>query len=231
MNADVSLKDNAVPAMVEFMRASERLIGVSPVIYDQGIPRHAAGRAMTPLLTVARDTFFGKPLRWTRWYIKAMMSEHWPGETFFAEKITNGCCLLRREAFLSIGGFAESQLLYWTEEEFGRRAARLGYVQAAFGKATVDHDHGSSTVTLPRSFLRAIVVHDRISYIYRSFGPSQALMVELLMIFRPKIHKALDDLRSYQKWRPKIKAIKAGFSANLEQIGKETHQRHQEKIL
>ena len=118
MNADICLVDRGILEILRFMQSDDRIVGVSPSIRDKGELRHSACDLMTPMLAVARDTFIGKLLRRTDWYRRAAYLEVDPNSVFFSPKITNCCCVLRRDAFLSLGGFDTSQLLYWTEEAF-----------------------------------------------------------------------------------------------------------------
>lgn len=201
MNADVFLQDGSLREIADFMASNRDLVAVSPAVEDGGRLRHLAHGAMTPSLALARDTVIGKVLRRTKWYRRAMLDDV-PAETIFrAPKITNCCCVLRRESFLAMGGFDAQQLLYWTEEDFALRAAEAGHEQAVYGKSRVRHEHGSSTATLPRALLRAIVVRDRVSYMRRHFGPTAAALVELAVFLRPKLWRSAYDWYAFLRHR------------------------------
>lgn len=187
MNADIFLQNDPASDILSFMEAHEDLIAVSPAVKDAGRLRHLAHEAITPALAIARDSVLGKVLQRTQWYHRALFENVQPDEVFCAPKITNCCCIIRRDRFVALGGFHPDQLLYWTEEDFALRAAKAGYRQAVFGKCSVVHEHGSSTAKLPFSFLRAIVVRDRISYMRRHFGFLATIIVELAVFFRFKL--------------------------------------------
>ncbi len=205
MNADIRLENRRIIEILSFMQSEDRIVAVSPSINDNGRLRHSAHDLMTPMLIVARDTFLGKVLRRTDWYRCAAYAKVDPNRVFFSRKITNCCCVLRRDAFLSLGGFDASQLLYWTEEAFAWKAASVGYWQAVYGKCSVLHDHGASTSTLAKSFLRAIVVRDRWSYTRRHFGWLSNVLVEILILLRPRFWQIVKDYISYWRHRSRIK--------------------------
>ena len=187
MNADVFLEDDSILGLVDFMEEHADLLATSPAVRDGGRTRHMAHDVVTPMLTVARDSVLGKVFRRTRWYRQAMHEQSAPNQVFFVPKITNSCCVLRCQAFVDLGGFHPGQFLYWTEEDIALRAAAAGYRQAVVGSSVVGHQHGTSTSTLPRSVLRAMIVHDRVAYMRRNFGALAAALVELAVALRPKI--------------------------------------------
>lgn len=204
LNADVFLEDNSILEALSFINKDETLIAVSPSIKDGGFRRHGAHQIITPMLSIARDSFFGKIFKYTVWYHKSMLNHLHADEIFYAQKITNCCCIIRREEFIKIGGFNTKQLLYRTEEDFAIRCKKMGYKQAVYGKSTVSHEHGSSTATLNYSFLRAIFVHDRINYINKHYGSLKMIIVELLILLRPKIWNSIYDYFSFFKHHKKI---------------------------
>ena len=187
MNADIFLQNDQLSDILPFMEAHEDLIAVSPAVKDAGRLRHLAHEAITPALAIARDSVLGKMLQRTRWDHRALFENVQPDEVFCAPKITNCCCIIRRDGFVALGGFHPDQLLYWTEEDFALRAGEAGYRQAVFGRCSVVHEHGSSTAKLPFPLLRAIVVRDRLSYMRRHFGFLATVIVELAVFFRPKL--------------------------------------------
>jgi len=201
MNADVRLEDDAFADIVELMEASPELVAVSPSVEDDGRLRHMAHEVVTPSLAIARDSVLGMILRRTRWYRRAMLEDVPPDAVFRAPKITNCCCVVRRDAFLAMGGFDRRQLLYWSEEVFAIRAAEKGYEQAVYGTCRVSHEHGSSTGTLPSSLLRAIVVRDRLAYMSRHFGMAAALLVELAVFPRLKLWRSASDWWNFFRHR------------------------------
>lgn len=207
LNADVCLNDNLPLEMAGWVLAHPRVIAASPSICDGGSRRHSAHVATTPLLSIAGDAFVGKPLKRTAWFRRQWMAHIPPYSIFFSPTITNCACLVRREPFLAIGGFCEEQLLYWTEEDFARKSAAASWQQAVYGLCTVTHDHGTSTSTLDGRLLRAIVVHDRLSYMRRYFGLSRALAVEIAIMLTPRLSRPLFDLQAYLSHRSTIRAI------------------------
>lgn len=201
MNADVRLEDESFADIVKLMQANPELVAVSPSVEDDGRLRHMAHDVVTPSLAIARDSVLGKILRRTSWYRRAMLEDVQPDSVFRAPKITNCCCVVRREPFLAMGGFDRRQLLYWSEEDFALRAANAGYEQAVYGRCRVSHQHGSSTATLPRSLLRAIVVRDRLTYMTRHFGLVAALLVELAVFPRLKLWRSASDWLGFFRHR------------------------------
>lgn len=206
MNADVFLEESSnLEYIIEYMTANPDLVATSPAIRDSGKLRHQAHNSITPLMCIARDTFAGKPLRRTKWYRNANHSDHAANEVFFSEKITNCCCMIRRNTFLKTGGFDTRLILYWTEEEFGRRCSRLGLKQAVFGHSTACHQHGGSTKSVDKLLIRAIYTYDRLTYMRVNFGFIRMLAVEILMILRPTFWHTLRDYYGIILYRRKIK--------------------------
>lgn len=210
MNADVCLEEpDTVERLVSYMNQHSDTIAVSPSIRDGTQLRHQAHRSITPQLCIVRDSFVGRLLRGSKWYRRANYQDKMPRAVFDAQKITNCCCMVRREKFLELGGFDERLILYWTEEEFGLKAQRRGYSQAVFGPCTVTHRHGASTASLNRSLLRGIYVRDRFVYMRSNFGLTAALLVEGLLALRPSFWGALYDYAGYLANRKAIAELSA----------------------
>jgi GT2 family glycosyltransferase len=207
MNADIALVDASVADIAAFMETRDEVIAVSPSVRDQGRVRHMASGIITPGLCIARDSFWGAAMRQSTWYRRAMGDAIDPHTVFDAEKITNCCCMLRRESFCALGGFSVRQILYWTEEEFAVRVKRRQMRQCVFGKSIVEHEHGSSAKKLPGALVRAICVHDRLAYMRFLFGPIVAVFVEAALL-RPRFWKSIVEYSHYLSKKNEINRIK-----------------------
>jgi GT2 family glycosyltransferase len=207
MNADITLIDASVADIADYMETRDEVIAVSPSVRDHGHVRHLSSAIITPGLCIARDSFWGAALRRGNHYRSAMGDDIDPHTVFDAAKITNCCCMLRRESFCALGGFSVRQLLYWTEEEFAVRVNRHHLRQCVFGKSIVEHEHGSSTKKLPAALVRAIYVHDRLAYIRFLFGKASAVLVEAALL-RPRFWKSLRDYFFYLSKMGEINRIK-----------------------
>lgn len=214
LNADVFIEDSKIYGLIGFIEKHRDVVAVSPSIMDNQQIRHAAHKPITPLLSIARDSFVGKMLKYSRWYKNAMFNNYAAHNVFFAPKITNCCCVLNRRLFLNLGGFDSDQLLYWTEEEFALRARRSGYRMAVYGPYQVVHEHGSSTSTLAKGLLRAIYVRDRIGYMRKNFGLFRSVLVETAILLRPKIWNSIYDYVCFLRYKSQIER----FSYKIKQL-------------
>lgn len=207
MNADITILDDSVLQVVDYMDNRNDLIAVSPSVRDHGLLRHMSSGIITPVVCIIRDSVWGRVYHDSAFYRSVMGDNCRPDEIFDIEKITNCCCMIRCKEFLEIGGYSQRQILYWTEEEFAMRIKKRGMKQAVYGKSVVEHEHGSSTQKLPASLIRAIYVHDRIRYMLSQYGLLYALLVEILLV-RPKIWKTIMEYLWLFRYRRKIEEIK-----------------------
>lgn len=207
MNADVWLENSCVLELVEYVENSPEIAAVSPAVEDAVQIRHMAHSAVTPSIAVARDAFPGKILRRTDWYRRMMFQHKEPYEIFDVPKITNSCCVLNRAIYRELGGFSTEQFLYWTEEDFAIKVAQAGYRQTVFGSCRVHHEHGSSSRKQPPGLIRAITVRDRFVYMKHHFGVMKAVLVDLAVIFRPKLWRSFKDLLCLIRYLPEMRRI------------------------
>jgi GT2 family glycosyltransferase len=207
MNADITLIGASIAGITDYMETRDEVIAASPSVRDHGRVRHLSSGIITPGLCIARDSFWGAAIRRGKKYRMAMGDAIDPYSVFDAAKITNCCCMLRRESFCALGGFSVRQLLYWTEEEFAVRVNRYNMRQCVFGKSVVEHAHGSSTKKLPAALVRAIFVHDRIAYMRFLFGTVSAVLVEMALL-RPRFWKSILEYISYLSKKGEIDRIK-----------------------
>lgn len=94
--------------------------------------------------------------------------------------LSGACMLLRREAFLSVGGFDPSYFMYCEDMDLCRRLADAGWQQVHVPTSVVLHTGGHATRRRPREMLRA---HHRSlhQYLARQYaGPLLAPLRALL---------------------------------------------------
>lgn len=77
--------------------------------------------------------------------------------------VSGACMLIRRTAFLQVGGFDERYFLYWEDADLCRRLGQKGYTTRYVPAATVTHTGGGSSRTARPLAIRAF---HRSAYLY-----------------------------------------------------------------
>lgn len=132
LNPDAALEPGTLEALRDKLVASPETGVVGPAIYDA---------------TFALELSWGSdPTLWSEWrraraHAKGMAERPAGGPV---DWVTGGCCLIRREAWVAIGGFDPRFFLYFEDLDLCRRARAAGYQIAYLPEASARHTRGVS---------------------------------------------------------------------------------------
>jgi GT2 family glycosyltransferase len=146
LNADVSLDQGALAAMLAFVDAHPACGVVAPRLrYPDGSPQPSAKRIQSLAFALGEVLWVHElipqnPLVQRLYYHEGDLS---PGAT--VETVSGATMLIRRDAYRRVGGFDEGFRMYFEETDFCLRLNQCGYRSAVCEAATAVHWHGAST--------------------------------------------------------------------------------------
>ena len=184
LNPDCRLERGALAAMRAVLDAEPSCAAVGPRILDpdgavqgsaRGDPdmltglfgRTGALRVLLPFLPVARRNVVVEDA------IKTGQ------QSVAVDWLSGACMLVRREPFLTVGGFDERYFLYWEDADLCRRLRSRGYHVRYVPGATAVHQVGRSSETARASSIRAF--HDSAYLYYSTHVAPGALSVKRLL--------------------------------------------------
>lgn len=144
MNADVELRRGAVSALRDAITADERRAVVGPRIWDAGGNIELSARDFPRWHTGV----LGRRSRVTQALAKrgrppaGLSAAHGCAQS--VDWVSGACQLVRRDAFIEVGGFDEGYWMYWEDADFCRRLAHRGLLTWFAPDAEVDHYTGAS---------------------------------------------------------------------------------------
>jgi len=157
-NSDVVLEPGAVKAMAAVLDDDRRVAIVGPRVENLDGTLYPSPRTFPDLGMAVGHAFLGQVAprnRFTRRY-RLLDWDH--GRTLDADWVSGSCFLVRREAWVALGGFDEAYFMYAEDVDLCWRAKRAGWKVAFEPAARVIHAQGVSTDLRP---YRMIVEHHR----------------------------------------------------------------------
>jgi len=157
LNDDAILPPNAILKLLEVLRSDNNIFGVSTVV--QGKEGLQAAQASAKLS-------FGR----------LQITHTVPDSTAPTFFLCGAACLVRREMFLSLGGFAEN-LFYWEDVELSIRAWRRGWRCLVQPEVRVEHRlEQTSRALLPEPEIRARQAASHYLVLWRHLSRAQRLL-------------------------------------------------------
>ena len=161
-NPDVVIDPGAVDVLAGTLEAEPDVAVVGPSIHDPGGALYPSARSF-PSFTVgaghALVGLFWPDNRWTRRYRdSATLERPVAGRAREADWVSGACCVVRREAFETVGGFDEGYFMYVEDLDLCWRLRRAGWRVLYAPAAVVVHHQGLSAATRP---FRMLAAHHR----------------------------------------------------------------------
>ncbi|HXZ82431.1 MAG TPA: glycosyltransferase family 2 protein [Acidimicrobiales bacterium] len=162
VNPDVVVEPDAVDALARRLEAEPDVAVVGPLIRNPGGSTYPSARSF-PSFTVgaghALVGMFWPDNRWTRRYRDGPSPDAGGRRgTREVDWVSGSCALVRREAFVAVGGFDEGYFMYVEDLDLCWRLRRAGWRVLYEPAAAVTHRRGLSTAAHP---YRMLVAHHR----------------------------------------------------------------------
>lgn len=176
LNPDAEVERGTAAALLEAMRASDRLGAVGPKLYNADGTRYPSARATPSLTDAIGHALLGGIApgnRFTRAYRQFDVD---PDLGRPVEWISGAAVWLRRDALDRIGGWDERFFLFFEDVDLCRRLADDGWIVAYEPSGHVVHTVGESRSRRP---VRSLVEHHRAAYRYAAkwwHGPRRLLL-------------------------------------------------------
>jgi len=152
LNPDAILMDGFFDSIYDYSLNNKRVAISGPLIYEQNGSVQGSARKFPSVLT----SIFGR---------KSPLTKLFPNNAFTkkeficfnsngkdpmdADWLSGACMLIRREAFVAVGGFDEKFFLYWEDADLCKRLKVLGWRIVYYPKAAIMHFVGKSSNTQP----------------------------------------------------------------------------------
>jgi N-acetylglucosaminyl-diphospho-decaprenol L-rhamnosyltransferase len=156
VNPDIVIDPGAVDALGKALDAEPDVAVVGPAIRDVAGEPYPSARSFPSFTVGAGHAFVGliwPDNRWTRRYRGSPPDA--PAGVREADWVSGACCLVRREAFESVGGFDEGYFMYVEDLDLCWRLRRAGWRVLYEPAAAAVHHQGLSTAAHPYRMLAA----------------------------------------------------------------------------
>lgn len=189
VNPDCELRAGAFEALAAELEAHPECAIVAPrVLNDDGsVQGNVRGHPTLMTGLFGRTTLLTKLFPRSRMAMRnvAVRDDAGDGEARAVDWVSGACMLMRRAAFVRVGGFDERYFLYWEDADLCRRLAETGYTTRYVPAATVVHSGGASSRT---ARLLAIRAFHQSAFLYYSThvarGPLQRAIARVLLATR-----------------------------------------------
>ena len=159
LNPDIVIDPGAVDVLGGVLEAEPDVAVVGPSIHEPGGALYPSARSF-PSFTVgaghALVGLFWPGNPWTRSYRGASAPDGAAApRARESDWVSGACCLVRREAFETVGGFDEGYFMYVEDLDLCWRLRRAGWRVLYEPAAVAVHDQGLSAATRPYRMLAA----------------------------------------------------------------------------
>ena len=157
-NSDVVLEAGAVKALVAVLEADRRVAIVGPRVENRDGTLYPSPRTFPDMGVAIGHAFLGHVAPGNRFTRRYRMLDWDHAHTVDADWVSGACFLVRREAWVALGGFDEGYFMYAEDVDLCWRARQSGWKVAFDPAARVTHAQGASTDLRP---YRMIIEHHR----------------------------------------------------------------------
>jgi len=157
-NSDVVVEPGAVKALVSALEDDEQLALVGPRIEDRSGALYPSPRTFPDLGVALGHAFLGLVAPANRFTRRYRMLDWDHATAGLVDWVSGSCFLVRRTAWLALGGFDEAYFMYVEDVDLCWRAAKAGFRVGFEPSARVIHVQGASTDLRP---YRMIIEHHR----------------------------------------------------------------------
>lgn len=157
-NSDVVIEPAAVKAMVAALEADRRVAIVGPRVENLDGSLYPSPRTFPDLGVAVGHAFLGHVAPRNRFTRRYRMLDWDHAGARDVDWVSGACFLVRREAWVGLGGFDEAYFMYAEDVDLCWRAGRAGWKVAFEPAARVIHAQGVST---DQRAYRMIVEHHR----------------------------------------------------------------------
>ena len=180
-NSDVVLEPGAVKALAAVLDADRRVAIAGPRVENRDGTLYPSPRTFPDLGVAIGHAFLGQVAPGNRFTRRYRMLDWDHAQALDADWVSGACFLVRREAWVALGGFDESYFMYAEDVDLCWRAKRAGWKVAFEPAARVTHAQGASTDLRP---YRMIVEHHRslLRFYRRTTAGPQAALVPLVAL-------------------------------------------------
>ncbi|MBN1287507.1 MAG: glycosyltransferase family 2 protein [Anaerolineae bacterium] len=184
LNADIELTDGALPAWITYLDAYPEVGALGcKMVYPDGRTQRVCARFSQwadLFLTYSAAGLLLPGLRRRR--EDALWYGGWDRESARAvDVIPNSCTVIRRAVLEQVGGLDERFNLYFTEEDWCRRAKRAGWSLRYIPEAVVIHIEGASTRKAAKRS-RRMYYRDMLAFSRKYFGAARTALLRLALL-------------------------------------------------
>jgi hypothetical protein len=183
LNPDVRVRQDTLSRILEFLNDNSNtavgVVGIQLVDGDDCIQRTCA-RKPTVVALLLRALFLDRVVPW---FVPSHFLIEWDhGDTRQVDQVMGACLVVRRAAFLQIGGFDQRYFLYYEDLDLCLTAWSTGWKVTYFPGAVAEHTGGGSTgkIKCRRIFYLAC---SRLKYTQKWHGSLAAMLLGFFTLF------------------------------------------------
>lgn len=157
-NPDTVFEPGSIDTLVAVGTADPDIGSVGPRITNSDGTVYPSARSLPSLRTGIGHAVFARvwPANpWTTRYLRSSVYNRTGGEPVPAGWLSGACVLVRRSAFVEIGGFDPRYFMYFEDVDLGKSLGEAGWRNIYAPAASVEHAGGSSTARYSRRMLIA----------------------------------------------------------------------------
>jgi GT2 family glycosyltransferase len=195
--------EGSIGRLVAYLDHHADVGAVGPFIKESDGSVQASARCFPNVTTwfAGRSSWLTRAFPNNPWTRRNLIFQGDATEPILVDWVSGACMMIRREAFLSVGGFDERFFLYWEDADFCFRLKRAGWSTVYNPEVAVTHLTGRSSVTAQTPSL--IAFHRSAYRYFRKNGSAAAQiaapLVFLILYVRLAIKLALLELRRLSK--------------------------------
>jgi GT2 family glycosyltransferase len=170
LNPDTRLMRESLSCAIRFLEKPENrqmaAVGIQ-LVDDTGTVSRSCARSPTPGMFAIK--MLGLDRIWPRWFRSHFMEEWNHSETRLVDHVIGAFYCVRREVFVTLGGFDERYFLYLEDLDLSHRIHEAGW-RIAFLADTCAYHRGGGTSDPVRADRLYYAVQSRIRYGFKHFG-------------------------------------------------------------